>query len=118
MAEGAQHRRAPSEQFVERLARYCTPAILALAAAMALLPPLVAGGAAAQWFYQGMVVLLISRPCAPVVSTPIAIVSALSSAARCGVLVKGGAFLEEAARLRAIAFDKTGVLTIGPAEGA
>lgn len=113
MVEGAQHRRAPSEQFVERFARYYTPAILILAAAVALLPPLLAGASAAKWFYQGMVVLLISCPCALVVSTPVTIVSALSSAARRGVLVKGGAFLEEAARLRAIAFDKTGVLTMG-----
>lgn len=113
MVEGAQHRRAPSEQFVERFARYYTPAILALAMAVAFLPPLVAGASAAKWFYQGMVVLLISCPCALVVSTPVTIVSALSSAARRGVLVKGGAFLEEAAQLRAIAFDKTGVLTKG-----
>lgn len=113
MVEGAQHRRAPSEQFVERFARYYTPAILALAVAVALLPPLIAGASAAKWFYQGMVVLLISCPCALVVSTPVTIVSALSSAARRGVLVKGGAFLEEAAQLRAIAFDKTGVLTLG-----
>lgn len=113
MVEGAQHRRAPSEQFVERFARYYTPAILAVAVAVALLPPLIAGASAAKWFYQGMVVLLISCPCALVVSTPVTIVSALASAARRGVLVKGGAFLEEAAQLRAVAFDKTGVLTMG-----
>ncbi|MBS1823768.1 MAG: heavy metal translocating P-type ATPase [Acidobacteria bacterium] len=113
MVEGAQHRRAPSEQFVERFARYYTPAILALAVGVALLPPLLAGASAAKWFYQGMVVLLISCPCALIVSTPVTIVSALASAARRGVLVKGGAFLEEAAQLRAIAFDKTGVLTMG-----
>ena len=113
MVEGSHHRRAPSEQFVERFARYYTPVILALAIGVADLPPLLMGLEPARWFYQGMVVLLISCPCALVVSTPITIVSALSSAARRGVLVKGGAFLEVAAHLRAVAFDKTGVLTRG-----
>ena len=113
MVEGAPHRRAPSEQFVERFARIYSPAILSLALAVAMVPPLVTGANAAQWFYQGMVILLISCPCALVISTPVTIVSALSSAARRGVLVKGGAFLEQAAKLRAVAFDKTGVLTGG-----
>ncbi|MCC6536556.1 MAG: cadmium-translocating P-type ATPase [Bryobacterales bacterium] len=113
MVEGVQHRRAPSEQFVEKFSRYYTPAVMMLALLVAITPPLLMGKQWGDWFYQGMVILLISCPCALVISTPVSIVAALASAARQGVLVKGGAFLEEAARLRAIAFDKTGVLTTG-----
>ncbi|MBN8729844.1 MAG: cation-translocating P-type ATPase [Acidobacteria bacterium] len=113
MVEGAQHRRATSEQFVERFARVYTPVILGLAVAAAVLPPALGWQEASRSFYQAMVILLISCPCALVISTPVTIVSALASAARHGVLVKGGAFLEIAARLNAVAFDKTGVLTSG-----
>jgi Cd2+/Zn2+-exporting ATPase len=113
MVESSTQRRAPSEQFVERFARYYTPAVFLLAALIGILPPLFAGGRWSYWLYQSMVVLLISCPCALVISTPVSIVSALASAARRGVLIKGGAFLEEAARLKALAFDKTAVLTEG-----
>jgi Cd2+/Zn2+-exporting ATPase len=116
MVEGVQHRRAPSEQFVEKFARYYTPIMMLLAAAVAVLPPLFGHGVWGDWFYHGMVILLISCPCALVISTPVSIVASLASAARQGVLVKGGAYLEETAGLRAIAFDKTGVLTEGQHE--
>lgn len=112
MVEGSEQRRARSEQFVARFSRFYTPAMIAIAAGVAVLPPLILGHWG-SWFYQGMVVLLFACPCALVISTPVTIASALASAARNGVLVKGGAFLEETARLRAIAFDKTGVLTEG-----
>lgn len=113
IVEGVQHRRGPSEQWVEKFARYYTPAMILLAALVAVIPPLFAGGDWGGWFYQGMVVLLISCPCALVISTPVSVVAALASSARQGVLIKGGAYLEEAARIQAVAFDKTGVLTQG-----
>lgn len=113
MLEESQHRRAPSERFVDRFARYYTPVMFLVAAAVAIGPPLVAGEPFSPWFYRGMLTLLISCPCALVISTPVAIAAAVAKAARRGLLIKGGAFLEEAARIRAVAFDKTGVLTLG-----
>ena len=113
MLEESRHRRAPSERFVDRFARYYTPAMFLLAAGIAAGPPLLAGAPFSPWFYRGMLTLLISCPCALVISTPVAIAAAVAKAARRGLLVKGGAFLEEAARVRAVAFDKTGVLTAG-----
>jgi len=113
MVGESQARRAQSERFIEQFARYYTPAVFALAIATMLAPPLLGAGDWTRWFYQGMVILLISCPCALVISTPVTVAAALAAAARRGVLVKGGAFLEEAARVRAVAFDKTGVLTRG-----
>jgi Zn2+/Cd2+-exporting ATPase len=113
MVEDSRIRRAPSEQFVEKFTRYYTPAVFLLAFSIMVLPPLFRGGGWVQWFYEGMVILLISCPCALVISTPVSIVAALTSAARHGLLIKGGAFLEEAAKIRAFALDKTGVVTRG-----
>ena len=116
MVEQSQARRAPAEQFVERFTRHYTPLVFLLAFSVMALPPLFGYGAWSKWFYEGMVILLISCPCALVISTPVSIVAALTALARRGVLVKGGAFLEEAARVRAFVFDKTGVLTLGRPE--
>lgn len=115
MVEEAQSRRAASEQWVETFARYYTPTIMAFAVAIAVLPPLWEGDWS-RWFYQSLVMLVIACPCALVISTPVSIVAGLASAARAGVLVKGGVFLELPARLRALALDKTGTLTYGKPE--
>lgn len=116
MVEDAQQRRAPSEQWVERFARYYTPVMMLLALGIAILPPLLGGGAWAYWFYQALVILVIACPCALVISTPVSIVAGLSCAARNGVLIKGGAYLEAPAHIKAIALDKTGTLTQGKPE--
>lgn len=113
MVEEGQARRAPTEQWVERFARIYTPAMMILAGLVAVAPPLLLGGEWATWFYQALVLLVIACPCSMVISTPVSIVSGLTSAARNGVLIKGGAFLEAPAHLRAMAFDKTGTLTRG-----
>ena len=113
MVGEAQSKRAPSEQWVEGFARYYTPAVMVLALALLLVPPLAFGGGWGDWFYRSLVLLVIACPCALVISTPVSIVAALAAAARNGVLVKGGVYVEAPARLRAVAMDKTGTLTAG-----
>lgn len=113
MVGSAQSRRAPSEQWVERFARIYTPAVMVLALAVFLVPPLAFGEAWEPWFYRALVLLVIACPCALVISTPVTIVAALAGAAKQGVLIKGGVHLETPAKLKAIAMDKTGTLTEG-----
>lgn len=113
MVEEAQTRRSPSEQWVEKFARYYTPAVMVVALLIFLVPPLIIGQAWNVWFYRSLVLLVIACPCALVISTPVSIVAALAVAARNGVLIKGGIFVEAPARLRAVALDKTGTLTVG-----
>lgn len=113
MFEDAQEQRALSQAFVEKFAQYYTPAVMVLAVVLAIVPPLVFGGSWDQWIYNALALLIIACPCALVISTPVSIVSAISNAAKNGVLIKGGLHLENTGALKAIAFDKTGTLTRG-----
>lgn len=113
MVEEAQSRRAESEQWVEKFARYYTPLMMAFAILIAIGPPLAGFGTWGAWFYQALVILVIACPCALVISTPVSIVAGLSASARQGVLIKGGIYLEAASRIKVFAMDKTGTLTLG-----
>jgi Zn2+/Cd2+-exporting ATPase len=119
MVEEAQEKRAPAQRFVDRFARVYTPAVVVLAVLVAAVPPLFFGQpflsteGSQGWLYRALALLVVACPCALVISTPVSLISAISNAARHGVLVKGGAYLEVLSQVRAIAFDKTGTLTRG-----
>ena len=109
----AQSQKTPTERWVDRFARAYTPTVLVVAVLTATLPPLLGAGSFGDWFYRGLAFLILACPCALVIATPVAIVAALARASTAGVLVKGGTYLETAAGIRAIAFDKTGTVTAG-----
>ncbi len=109
----AQSEKAPTQRFVDTFARIYTPTVVALAALVAVVPPLLGLGGWMDWLYKALVLLVIACPCALVLSTPITVVSGLAAAARHGILIKGGAFLEGGRHLKTIALDKTGTLTTG-----
>jgi len=111
--EEAQGSRAPTQRFVDRFAAVYTPTVLVLAVAVAVLPPLFLGWEWLAALYKALVLLVIACPCALVISTPVTVVSGLASAARRGILIKGGTYLEDARRLKAVALDKTGTITEG-----
>ena len=116
LVEEAQGQKAPAQRFVDRFASIYTPVVLALAFGVAVCPPLFLGLAWIVWFYRALVMLVIACPCALVISTPVAIVSGLTAAARKGVLIKGGAYLESLGKLTALCLDKTGTITEGRPE--
>jgi Cd2+/Zn2+-exporting ATPase len=109
----AQGSKAPTQRFVDQFARVYTPVVFALAVAVALLPPLLLGGGWHDWIYKALVLLVIACPCALVISTPVTIVSGLTAAARKGILIKGGSYLEKGRKLTWLALDKTGTITHG-----
>lgn len=113
LIEEAESQRAPIERFIDRFSRWYTPAMMLVALAVILIPPLTMGADWQTWIYRGLALLLIGCPCALVISTPAAVTSALAAATRQGALIKGGAALERLASVELIAFDKTGTLTLG-----
>ncbi|MDX0190387.1 cadmium-translocating P-type ATPase [Sinorhizobium meliloti] len=113
LVEEAQESKAPTERFIDRFSRYYTPGVVVVAALVAVLPPLLIGAAWGEWVYKGLAILLIGCPCALVISTPAAIAASLSAGARRGLLMKGGAVLENIGKVTAVALDKTGTLTEG-----
>lgn len=113
LVEKAQASRAPAQEFLDRFAKYYTPAVVAVSGLLALVPPLFFSEPFDVWLYRALVLLVIACPCALVISTPVAIASAIGGGSRRGILIKGGKYLELLSKIRAVAFDKTKTLTYG-----
>ncbi|KKB84681.1 ATPase [Devosia limi DSM 17137] len=113
LVEEAQESKAPTERFIDQFSKYYTPSVMVVSALIAIIPPLFFGQVWSEWIYKGLAVLLIGCPCALVISTPAAIAAALSAGARRGLLMKGGAVLEQLGKINMVALDKTGTLTLG-----
>ncbi len=116
LVEESERKKSKTEKFIDKFARYYTPSVIILAFAAFVIPTFILGYPWDIWFYRALVLLVVSCPCALAISTPVAMVSALTSSARHGVLIKGASYLEELSRVKAIAFDKTGTLTKGKLE--
>ena len=116
LVEEARSNKSPSEKFVDKFSRYYTPIVVGLSAAMVIIPTLIFDASFDTWFYRALVLLVVACPCALVISTPVTIVSGLARAAKSGVLIKGGNYLEAMANVDAVILDKTGTITIGKPE--
>jgi Cd2+/Zn2+-exporting ATPase len=113
LIEQAQKAKAPTQEFIDSFAKYYTPSVVAIAAVIGIGAPLLTGDPFTVWLERAITLLVIACPCALVISTPVAITSAIGGASKRGVLIKGGKYLEELKKIRAVAFDKTGTLTLG-----
>ncbi len=113
MIEEAEEHRSPTEAFVDKFAKWYTPSVILLALILATVPPLLLRQPLTEWIYRSLVMLVVACPCALAISTPVAMVSAIASAGRNGVLVKGSNYVEQVSKVKVIAFDKTGTLTQG-----
>ena len=116
IVEEAQREKSKTESFIDKFAKYYTPSVVVLALLVMTVPTIVFGLEFSEWFYRALVLLVVSCPCALAISTPVAMVSGLTSAAKNGVLIKGGSYLEEIKHAKVIVFDKTGTLTEGEPE--
>lgn len=116
LVEEAQRIKSPTEKFIDKFSKYYTPTVILLAILIAIIPPLLFNKPFNEWFYKALVLLVVSCPCALAISTPVAMVSSITSAAKNGVLIKGSAYVEEISKVKVFAFDKTGTLTEGKLE--